>query len=181
MDMYLGLCMYVCIYVLYITGLHTWPLPCLFFVSERAKKYATAFCYFATLKSNAQMEPNRQTPSALTHTPTSTLMQSSLCVCVCVLFVCFSRADESSAAISWHFLAHSPYRFLSPWMAGKWKCKGERKSQLKENPLTSLGLHWRRKKGAGKLSEAKSTLKLSAHFGVKWCRATKWSSNTYTP
>lgn len=145
MDMYLGLCMYVCIYVLYITGLHTyvylpllWPLPCLFFVSERAKKYATAFCYFATPKSNAQMEPNRQTPSALTHTPTSTLMQSSLCVCVlvCVFCLCVLAGlmshQQPYPGTSWRILHTDFYRH--EWLANE-NAKGKGKASWRK-------IHW---------------------------------------
>lgn len=116
-----------------------------------------AFCYFATPKGSAEKGAPPRSPPLI--------MQSSVLVCMCVLM----SHQRGYPGISRHYLARFLYRFLSLKVTVAGHKAGKRK-------LSAKG-EWEMRKwesgGAGKLSEAKSTLKLSVHFGVKWWRGHK--------
>lgn len=104
------------IYIFYIvTGLGQMPaggrgpaLPRPALVpSERAKKYAMAFCYFATPNTAHKCKRAREPTLPTPHSP---IMQSSVCTSVCVFLAELMSHQEPCPGTSWRVFYTDFYR-----------------------------------------------------------------------
>lgn len=91
--------------------------------SERAKKYAMAFCYFATPNTAHKCKKARREPTV--HNPHSPIMQSSVYVSMCVLvfLAVLMSHQEPCPGTSWRVFYPDFYRRRQKavaWLKGGW-------------------------------------------------------------